>query len=99
MLQSIVRFALTVLFTWLISKGVVTQDQVSSDLPTIVEVVCLILMTFGGIGWSYLEKLAKGHITLSGQSVVLTPDPTPDNMLSIPRNSVPQPPVPPQPKL
>jgi pheromone shutdown protein TraB len=73
MLQSIVRFALGMLFTWLVAKGAVTQDQVNSDLPTIVQWVVMALLTIGSLGWTYAEKLAKGHITAAGTSIPVTP--------------------------
>lgn len=77
MLQSIVRFVLGLVLTWLVAKGAITQDQLNSNLPTIVEWVCMALVTFGGLLWAYLEKLAKGHITASGQSVTIAPQPSP----------------------
>lgn len=73
MLQSIVRFSLGILFTWLVAKGAITQDQVNSDLPTIVEFLCIALLTIGSILWTYFEKLAKGHITPTGESIPVTP--------------------------
>ena len=81
---------MVVIFTWLVSKGVVTQQQVDSDLPTIVEIVCMVLLTLGSIGWSFFEKLAKGHITPTGATVVI-PKPA---VVPLPQNNVPPPPPP-----
>ena len=60
MTQSIVRAILLMVFTWMISKGWVTQQQVDSSLPSIVGFISLAVVLFGGILWAYLEKLYKG---------------------------------------
>lgn len=92
MLQGIVRGLLLMLFTWMIAKGWVTQAQVDSNLPTIVNVVLLLVTFFGAQAWAYFEKLQKGHITVTGQTVNLAPPDSigahPEN-LSIPRQSTP----------
>lgn len=79
MLQSLIRFALTVLFTWLVAKGAVTQTQVDSDLPVIAQVIALVISSLALVAWSWFEKWRKGHITALGKDI--PPAPAFDSLL------------------
>lgn len=95
MQQTIARLIGTILLTKLMSEHLL--PSVFTLTPTETEYfgdgVVLVIVTL----WSYLEKIAKGHITLTGRTITFFPantDDLPDLRNLPPVNSLPQPTAP-----
>lgn len=63
MIQSSIRYVLTIGFGFLVGKGILANGAVdSAHVTSLVDIISLIIAGGGAIAWSYLQKKFKGII-------------------------------------
>lgn len=60
MIQSVIRYSLTLVLAYLVGKGVITQDQSNTIMPTLAQDLVIIATGVIAVVWSFFEKDAKG---------------------------------------
>lgn len=63
MIQSSIRYVLTIIFGFLVGKGILASGAIdSAHVTSVVDVISLVVAGFGAIVWSYFQKRFSGVI-------------------------------------
>jgi hypothetical protein len=64
MTQSIIRYIITLALGYLVGKGIITQSQSDSMLPSLAGDFAIIATGLVAVAWSFLEKATKGALDI-----------------------------------